>query len=215
MMYCNWCRNVEVKPDEPVCEACKATLEGVLLAALEAYQLIASHHSVCCSGIVIQKDDHYLERPAQIKGDIELAENVLTSLRGAEVIEHIDASHLYVHPKNGDSHNDTTTVECGVNLYFSHARCYWIFDSDRAGMSEGREYGPEISYQLGADRFMEIVDIVLNQAANAASACGVMSCKHCGDHYHEDVPCGCLEEEAMLEEDTMNPYSDDPPNTNL
>jgi hypothetical protein len=213
-MYCNWCGNVEVKLDEPVCETCRATLEGPLLAASAAYHLIAGHYGVCCSGIVIEKD-HRLERAPQVESDIELAEGVLATLRGAGIIENIDASHLYIHPKDGENHNDTTAVECGVNLYVSYARCYWIFDSDRAGFSEGREYGPEISYQLGTEQFMEAVKAVLNQAANAASACGIVSCEHCGDHYHEDIPCDCREEAAILEEDTMNPYGDDPANTDV
>lgn len=214
-IYCKWCGNNSVNDDAVPCEVCSALITNHLEAALDAFTLLADSHGICCRGLVTKYS--HLERNASMNNEVELAESIVTDLKNTKVFEHVDASHLFIHPKDGENHNDTTTVECGVNLYPGYARCYWIFDSDRAGCSEGREYGPEISYQLGAERFLEIVCAVLDQAANAASACGVVSCEHCGDHHHEDCPCDCQDNKTNeeLEEDVMNPYGDDPLNTNI
>lgn len=189
MIYCKWCGNNSVNDDEQPCEVCKALLTNHLEPALDAFKLIADHYGICCRGLVTRYSR--LERAASVDCEINLAADVTADLANAKISECVDASHLYIHPKGGEDSNNTVTVECGVNLYPGYARCYWIFDSDRSGFSEGREYGPEISYCLGAEQFMKILDAVLNQAANAASTCGVVSCPHCGDHHHEDYPCDC------------------------
>jgi hypothetical protein len=211
-MYCKFCRNVEVTPDEPVCEKCKPILDGPLIAAMDALNLIGDHYRICCQGIKI--DQETKDRPAD-DGDLQfpLPPALRDDVVNVRVTEIVNSSHLYVHPKDFESTDGQTTVECGVTLYVGHARCYWIFDSDRAGVSESREYGPEISYQLGAENFLAAVDAVLHQGALYAAECGIVSCPHCGDHHHESMDCDCQEEAAMRCENTMNPYCDDPPTT--
>jgi hypothetical protein len=200
MIYCKWCGNNGVNEDDMVCEECQALLKGRLESAMDAFTLIADHYGVCCRGIRIHSRTS--DRPAEEpRFQLVLPDNLLKKLTEARITEVVDASCLYVHPKGGEASNATTSVECGVNLYSGFARCYWIFDSDRASFSEGREYGPEISYQLGGEDFMKAVDAVLDQAAEYAAECGVMSCQHCGDHYHEDFPCDCQKEESEERDD--------------
>jgi len=198
--YCEWCGNHPPVHDK-ICENCDKLITGTLESAKEAFDVIADHYGVCCKGI--KTGSSMRSRPVDDCIGIELPENLAPLVGQTEILEIIDTSHLYVHPKGSEANTDAVSVECGVTLYFNHARCYWIYDSDRAGFTEGREYGPEIPYRLGAEVFLEVVRVVLGQAAQYAENCGVLSCPHCGDHHHESFTCDCQDDDVENGEEAV------------
>ena len=218
MGFCKWCGNNPPSSEDGACSVCRPRISdnGDLAPAKEVFDLIASHYGVCCQGIITKTDSRKRFPDASLLQEI-LGTNkgLMKAMLASPIYDFVNVSHLFIHPKGGESSTANTTVECGVSLYHGHARCYWIFDSDRAAYCDSHEYGPEIPYSLGEEMFMKVVSVVLDKAATAAENQGVLSCKHCGDHYHEESPCDCQTAEAMLDEDVMNPYGDDPFNSNL
>jgi hypothetical protein len=206
MGFCQWCGN-NPPSEDGACTICNAHIrgDGKLTDAKEVFDLIASHYGVCCKGIVPNKKTVHKRFPdASLIREIlwmDQPEPTMKALLMSPIHELIDASHLFIHPKGGESHTKNTAVECGVALYYSYARCYWIYDSDRAGFCDSHEYGPEIPYSLGEKAFMAMVSLVLNLAAKVAEDNGVRSCPNCGDHYYEESPCDCQEAEAQEADD--------------
>lgn len=205
MSYCKFCGNNPPTHDD-VCDNCHKMIsgDGVLCAAKDAFDFILERNSLCCCGIVVKRVIR--ERPSEreellgLPDTLNLPEHVMKAILTTDIMEYVDVSHLFLHPKHCDCSTEVVEVECGINLYAGHARCYWIFDNDRAGFCEGREYGPEIPYSLGEDNFYNAIFAVLNQAAKYAEDCGVRSCPHCGDHHHEDFPCTCRQDDGEEDE---------------
>ena len=199
MGFCKWCGN-NPPSEDGACSICHKHLtgDGNLVAAKEVFDIIASHYGVCCQGLVTKAGSNKRFPDASLLRDIlgtDYLSDIVKGLLKSPIYDLVDTSHLFIHPKGGESHTDDTSVECGVSLYHSHARCYWIFDSDRAGYCDSTQYGPEIPYSLGEEMFMKVVSLVLDNAAKVAEYNGVRSCQHCGDHYHEDSPCDCQEDD--------------------
>lgn len=188
MSYCEWCGN-NPAVEKGSCPDCFHLLDGPLLPAKDAFDLIHGRWGTCCKGVILTTITHI--RSPDTAG---IPEGSNIDLSDAEVEERIDRSHLFIHPKYGDSNNGTMGVECGVNLYYGFARCYWIFDGGNT--TESFEYGPEIPYSIGEERFFEAVEAVLGSAADEAESLGYAQCSECGDHYAADVGicCQCQEE---------------------
>lgn len=146
------------------------------------------------TGKAIDSTLRHLEREGRIRREVRKNKSGKLEIHWFP-IELTNTSHLFIHPKGGEDHTDNTAVECGVSLYHSHARCYYIYDSDRAGFCDSYEYGPEIPYSMGEEAFMAMVSLVLNKAAKVAEDRGVRSCPHCGDHYNEEDQCDCQEDD--------------------
>jgi hypothetical protein len=199
MSYCKWCGN-NPPSEDGACTVCNKLLtdNGALVDAKEVFDLLAGHYGVCCQGLVLKTESHKRFPNASLLREIlwtDQPEPTMKALLMSPIYELTNTSHLFIHPKGGADHTDNTVVECGVSLYHSHARCYYIYDSDRAGFCDSYEYGPEIPYSLGENAFMAMVSLVLNKAAKVAEDRGVRSCRHCGDHHNEEDQCDCQEDD--------------------
>ncbi len=96
----------------------------------------------------------------------------------------LSGEHLYLHSEGFDSDYEAAgmrvEVEAGVNFHADGATCYWLFDNDSTCHSE--EFGDMIPYD--APDFWEKVEKLVGTAAEVAFDSDVLTCEHCGYHYH-------------------------------
>lgn len=187
--FCAVCGNEEVAGNEQIGPLCQPFLDGPLRQAWEALQLIRQEWGVCCWGI-----------SSELGFGRTWEERVRNFGPG---------TYLYVHPKtHGESSyyiregrireetpgdEPAITVECGVRLYQTNASCYWIFDNDTMGFSQGEPLdGGPVSYAFigGEEVFLPALAAILDDAAEQAYMGDHGQCAECGGHYYmPNGPC--------------------------
>jgi hypothetical protein len=220
--YCAWCGNVKIqinhdtdKWDQP-CPSCQKLLDQMPAAKI-AFDLLRNEWTTCCAGITVSSSS----RPRPL--DLDCASPQILALISKEIQnfpirDRVDTTHIHFHSKYGDSAypqevedgEAQTCVECGINLYDSHAQAYYIIDTDHC--VESFAYGPEIPYGLGEEGFLKVASLILNEAAEAAQNDGWLSCEKCGYNHQCESPCDCPdddEDEDEDEEENTNPDDDE------
>jgi hypothetical protein len=177
--YCTYCGNMHVDDYSRPCAACNAVLRGELSLAWEVYKTLQLEHRQCCGGLSSGKGNLYFHG------------------------KHWECSYptSEMRKKKGWKGCSSVGVEMGVELHADHAATYWIFDNDST--TDSTVYGDPIKYY--DPEFWEKLNAQLDQAAEEAWNSDILSCEHCGYHYHVgNGPCGCSASEEDDEDDNCD-----------
>lgn len=166
--YCVLCGNEKARNVKRIGMRCKKLIYGSLYRPYSYWYEAERRFKMCCGGIDSFKSGLFFHS------------------------EEFDCSY----PEDSSNKDFQVCVECGINFYKEGAEAYYIFDNDT--YCDSRVFSNFVPYTKRKqpkfdEQFWEGIQKELEKGAEAAWNDDILTCQHCGYHYHNSEPCQCQE----------------------